>query len=164
MQEIIVTSANLTGVLTKLHARAFAERLRYWAETRFPTLGECANAIGVEASNLTKYMNGSRRPNMDVLERIAALGVSLDWLVNGEGEIETARGAESLPLADQLQIIVEKVRAIERPSQQERKDQTLPPEFQPADPTALDRPIIKLDDADDVPEAAGGERSVHNQE
>jgi transcriptional regulator with XRE-family HTH domain len=55
-----------------------------------------AEALGMQPSNLHKYLSGEREPGASVLARIAELGCNIHWLMSGDGEMyaENEAGAE----------------------------------------------------------------------
>lgn len=62
----------------------FSERLR-WVLDRFENRAEAAVVAGVGANQLSRYLRGVD-PSWEVVAKLAAnRGVSLDWLLNGEG-------------------------------------------------------------------------------
>jgi transcriptional regulator with XRE-family HTH domain len=66
----------------------FGERLRHWADTKFRTYGECAEAVGVSQGMLSKYMLGKQEPTLESLMKFAKAGVSVDWLLTGTGPMD----------------------------------------------------------------------------
>lgn len=68
----------------------FNERLLTVLEERKITQRKLAEKINVTQAALSRYVNGSRKPNMDTLVKIArALNVSVEYLIGKEeGEIE----------------------------------------------------------------------------
>lgn len=64
------------------------ERLRCWITKKFGSYGEAAAAIGVTASNLSKYMGAKKEPSVEVLLRFQRENLSLDWVTTGRGPME----------------------------------------------------------------------------
>jgi transcriptional regulator with XRE-family HTH domain len=63
-------------------------RLREVARVLFDgNKSELARAIEMKPSSFGKYLRGTRRPGASVLERLTHLGISVDWLLTGEGAI-----------------------------------------------------------------------------
>jgi transcriptional regulator with XRE-family HTH domain len=63
-------------------------RLRTVARILFDNnKSDFARAMGMKPSSFGKYLRGTRRPGATVLERLTRLGVSVDWLLTGEGPI-----------------------------------------------------------------------------
>ena len=59
----------------------FNNRLSCILSERGLTQRELANMCGVDETSMSRYVNGSRKPCMDVLVRIAgALNVSVEYL------------------------------------------------------------------------------------
>jgi len=48
---------------------------------------EIAGSLGITPQALQKYLNGERMPLPDMLEKISSMGCSMNWLINGEGEM-----------------------------------------------------------------------------
>ena len=67
---------------------SIGERLRHFAKTRYKTMTAFASAVGLKPASLTYYLNNQRVPGGEVLERFRQAGVSVDWLLSGEGEME----------------------------------------------------------------------------
>lgn len=68
----------------------FGERLLLVLKEREITQRELAEKININETALSRYVNGSRKPRMDILVNIArALNVSVEYLTGKEeGEIE----------------------------------------------------------------------------
>ena len=68
----------------------FGERLLLVLKERAITQRELAEKININETALSRYVNGSRKPRMDILVNIArALNVSVEYLTGKEeGEIE----------------------------------------------------------------------------
>ena len=63
-------------------------RLRTIARVLFDgNKSDLARAMGMKPSSFGKYLRGTRRPGATVLERLTRLGVSVDWLLTGDGPI-----------------------------------------------------------------------------
>ncbi|MBA3522496.1 MAG: helix-turn-helix domain-containing protein, partial [Gemmatimonadales bacterium] len=66
-----------------------AERLRRLKDAR--GVRKWADQLGLSPSLLSSYLNGGRLPNTETLRAISdRTGVSLDWLLFGEGGEEPA--------------------------------------------------------------------------
>lgn len=68
----------------------FGERLLFVLKEKEMTQRELAEKININETALSRYVNGSRKPRMDILVNIArALNVSVEYLAgNEESEIE----------------------------------------------------------------------------
>ncbi|MBQ6035747.1 MAG: helix-turn-helix transcriptional regulator [Lachnospiraceae bacterium] len=65
----------------------FSKRLSCILAERGLTQRELANMCGVDEASMSRYVNGSRKPCMDVLVRIAGeLNVSVEYLTGKEEE------------------------------------------------------------------------------
>lgn len=62
-------------------------RLRSFGTTAFGSVKSFAESLGMQPSNLQKYLSGKREPGAIVLARIAELGCNIHWLISGEGEM-----------------------------------------------------------------------------
>lgn len=60
----------------------FSERLKYLLDKRGWTQGKLASRAGVQQSNISMHLTGSReKPSLEFAYKVArALGASLDWL------------------------------------------------------------------------------------
>ncbi len=66
----------------------FSERLACILSERKLSQRELAHMCGVDEASMSRYVNGSRKPCMDVLVRIAGeLGVSVEYLTGNEKEL-----------------------------------------------------------------------------
>ena len=59
--------------------RAVADRLHGGNKS------DLARSLGMQPSSFSKYLDGNRRPGAVVLERLARLGVNINWLLTGDG-------------------------------------------------------------------------------
>ena len=101
----------------------FGERLRAFAKARFGTLQKLSTAAGISYQQLSKYATNEKRPQLDALERLRATGVSIDWLIDGTGEMMATgttgqdEGMVTLPVAT----IDDAIRIIELLKEERRK-------------------------------------------
>jgi transcriptional regulator with XRE-family HTH domain len=61
-----------------------------FAKERFTKLGRFAEAAGITQSQLSEYLGDKVRPQEPTLTRFAELGLNLNWLFTGEGEMDAA--------------------------------------------------------------------------
>lgn len=66
---------------------AAGRRLRLFGNTAFGSIKAFALKLGMQPSNLQKYLSGKREPGAIVLSRIAEHGCNIHWLISGEGEM-----------------------------------------------------------------------------
>ncbi len=66
-----------------LDKKAVGRRLKEFS-TRFGSLTEFANALGMKRQQLYSYFNGRSLPGLDVVARLKELGLDPNWLINGE--------------------------------------------------------------------------------
>jgi len=58
-----------------------------------------ADAIGVSTDQLARYMRGENQPPLLGATNMALqVGISVEWLATGEGEMKRAAGSDSKPL------------------------------------------------------------------
>ncbi len=73
------------------------ERLRFLRKRLGLSQKEMAQKLGISRVALARYENNKRYPDTAILAKIAQiLGVSLDWLVTGKGEMFTSERDELL--------------------------------------------------------------------
>lgn len=63
------------------------DRLRRFAEEVFGSVAACAQAAGVSQPQFSLYVTGKRSPGYETLEKLSALGLSIDWLFTGRGSM-----------------------------------------------------------------------------
>ncbi|NCG55224.1 helix-turn-helix domain-containing protein [Serratia fonticola] len=77
------------------------ERLRQVMDLKGLTIKELAERSGMPYRSLQNYLRGEREPNNDALLVLRThLGISVDWLLTGEGDmyLSEAESAPSLPV------------------------------------------------------------------
>ena len=75
------------GTPEKSFVNTIGDRIRHFAKTRFGTLKRFGEAVGLTPSRVTEYVQNQYIPGGDILVRFKEVGMSLDWLVSGEGEM-----------------------------------------------------------------------------
>lgn len=69
------------------------DRLRAVADRLYEgNKSELARSLGMQPSSFSKYTDGRRRPGAVVLEKLARLGVNLNWLLTGSGRMLAGTG------------------------------------------------------------------------
>lgn len=63
------------------------QRLREFVDTVYSTVKAFAEAVGMQPSNLHKYLNDEREACISVLARFAEAGCNIHWMVAGEGDM-----------------------------------------------------------------------------
>ena len=63
------------------------ERIKQIVKASGLTQIELAGKIGVHPNYLSNLITGHRNPGPAILEKIAGIGVNLNWLMTGEGEM-----------------------------------------------------------------------------
>jgi transcriptional regulator with XRE-family HTH domain len=66
------------------------DRIKAFAKARYGTQKALAEALGMPESQLSGYVKGVKAPASDVMERFRQAGMSIDWLLSGEGEMDAA--------------------------------------------------------------------------
>ena len=82
-----------------MNREAAIERIKQIISSLGVTRAAFAERIGMDASNLSKHLNG-KLPLSDNLynKMVVELGVSKEWLMDGEGEMwQSSRGGSQLP-------------------------------------------------------------------
>jgi DNA-binding XRE family transcriptional regulator len=77
---------------------AIAVRIKRLREEKGQTLRDFADATGVSFSYVGQIERGARPPSELLVERICALGVRREWLVDGEGEPYTRPAEPEKPV------------------------------------------------------------------
>ena len=79
----------------------FSQRLKYLRKEIDIYQKELAQNIGVSRSTITLYESGSRKPNLETLEKLADyFGVSIDYLLGKSNEREVIESKELLYFDD----------------------------------------------------------------
>src|SRR6056297_1614997 len=79
----------------------FSQRLKYLRKEKDIYQKELAQNIGVSRSTITLYESGSRKPNLETLEKLADyFGVSIDYLLGKSTEREVIESKELLYFDD----------------------------------------------------------------
>ncbi len=81
----------------EFHSKQVGERLKQARKQRKASQSDIAEAIGVGVSAFSSYETGVSSPTAENLVKISILlGISIDWLLLGEGPMEKG-SAVSLP-------------------------------------------------------------------
>ena len=87
-----ITSASI-GIYEKM---SIAARLRSVIDDRGMSIKEASEVVGIPYRTLQNYLLGEREPNAKAMAAIRThLGISLDWLLTGEGSMCLGVSAES---------------------------------------------------------------------
>lgn len=72
------------------------QRLREFVDTVYNSVKAFAEAVGMQPSNLHKYLNDEREACISVLARFAEAGCDIHWMVSGEGDMfaDSEKGRE----------------------------------------------------------------------
>ena len=63
------------------------DRLRIFALSKYQSIKEFADLIGMDSGNVQKYLNEKRKPGSSFLKRLQKEGCDINWLLTGEGEM-----------------------------------------------------------------------------
>jgi transcriptional regulator with XRE-family HTH domain len=74
----------------KKSVETVGSRLKAFAKARFKRLGTFAEAAGINPSQLSDYIADKYIPRGDVLTKFAELGLNVNWLLTGKGEMDDA--------------------------------------------------------------------------
>ena len=102
----------------------FGDRLTFAREAAGLTQGDLARRLGVETERLARWEADTDEPRANRLQMVAGmLGISLAWLLTGEGEAPSEEGpGEAGPiLAEIRQVRGEMTRASERLGRLEKR-------------------------------------------
>jgi len=73
------------------------ERLKLIIELKYNGVNtKFAEAIGINKQQMQVYLSGKSKPGADTLEKIAAIGINVQWLLTGEGEMEIKPASEEI--------------------------------------------------------------------
>ena len=62
-------------------------RLRTWIELIYETQFEACRSLDIQPSTLYRYMAGTNSPSADFLMKLAETGLSISWMLTGEGSM-----------------------------------------------------------------------------
>lgn len=79
-----------------MSARSLGDRLRLLREARGLNQKEMSAALDLGESSWQRWELKDRLPSAEVLERLAAEGVSIDWLISGRGEMMPGAGPTTI--------------------------------------------------------------------
>lgn len=63
------------------------DRIRKISEVLQISLSELADLLGITAQNLSVYVNNRRQPKSIFLQHFKKIGVNIDWLLTGKGDM-----------------------------------------------------------------------------
>lgn len=78
------------------------ERLKWAREQRFESAAEAARALGIEYPTYAGHENGSRGFNKEATKYAKKFGVSLLWLMSGQGSPKPGMASEVQEIFDQI--------------------------------------------------------------
>ncbi|MBL8000308.1 MAG: helix-turn-helix domain-containing protein, partial [Candidatus Kapabacteria bacterium] len=90
------------------------ERLSYWGKINYPRAKDFATALEIPASALSAYYNNNRKPGTMMQAKLRKLGCNIEWLMTGEGEMNsTPPAATVLPAPIENQFAIEATKFID---------------------------------------------------
>lgn len=75
--------------------QTIGERIEVFAKAKFGSVNAMAEAIDMKGGNLSGYASGKNKPGTPVLERFRSIGMSIDWLLTGEGDMIAGKTSET---------------------------------------------------------------------
>jgi hypothetical protein len=100
-------------------------RLKKAMQGKFNTVKELSFSTGIPYPSLREYLSGKKRPGFDALASfVKATGVSGDWLLTGEGDMERLSSRQDIP--DDMLLVRAAMQEIQ--AWQVREQRFLPPE------------------------------------
>ena len=82
-----------------------SERLKQVLDAKNMTVTEFSNVTGISYRSAMNYLNEGRDPNVDGLIKIyGALGISITWLLTGEGKMYRSLPNDELEAKEQALI------------------------------------------------------------
>jgi transcriptional regulator with XRE-family HTH domain len=70
-----------------VQSNSTGDRLRIFALSKYPSIKDFSEFIGMDAGNVQKYLNNKRKPGTPFLKRLQKEGCDINWLLTGEGEM-----------------------------------------------------------------------------
>ena len=64
----------------------FELKLRSWILNNYGTVSAFAGELGISQTNISRYLNGSRKPGHQFYKKINKMGCDLNWLFEEETE------------------------------------------------------------------------------
>lgn len=72
----------------KFSTMTLGDRLALFAEERFGSQEKMAAAVALAPQTISKYVKGVSEPGAKTLAKLKTLGLSIDWLLTGEGVMD----------------------------------------------------------------------------
>lgn len=66
---------------------SIGDRLKQWRANKYLKQDEASAQLGIPFSTYQKYEMDNRSPGADALEKIARVGININWLLTGEGDM-----------------------------------------------------------------------------
>ncbi|OOH87198.1 transcriptional regulator [Pasteurellaceae bacterium 15-036681] len=82
-----------------------SERLKLVCEHKNWKIKQFAELTGLPYRTMQGYIGGEREPNTEGMTAIAKVGVNLNWLVSGEGEIFTVSPNQLMLTPDEINLL-----------------------------------------------------------
>lgn len=108
------------------------ERLRHYATTKHKRIKIFEEKLGLAQGTLSHYISNNRQPGTEMLQKFREDGLSIDWLLTGEGEMEVPKKGDlveiqpgNLPTDRIIIIDIDQNRALTEEEIKERIKQAL---------------------------------------
>lgn len=77
------------------------ERIRAFAKARYRTQVKFSEAVGMAEAAISNLVNERQMPGPETLTKFAAVGMNLNWLLTGEGDMNAAASTypQSFPVS-----------------------------------------------------------------
>lgn len=62
----------------------FELKLKYWILKNFNTISAFSDELGISQTNISRYLNGTRKPGYRFFKKIKKMGCDLNWLFEDE--------------------------------------------------------------------------------
>lgn len=84
-----------------------SERLKLVCEQKNWKIKEFAELTGLPYRTMQGYIGGEREPNAEGMTALAKVGVNLNWLVSGEGEMFQSESQENVMSEQETKLIAD---------------------------------------------------------
>lgn len=63
------------------------DRIKYFAKSCYGNFKVFCKELDISQSHLSHYLQGRRMPSLEMLQKFKEAGMSIDWLIDGEGDM-----------------------------------------------------------------------------
>ncbi|MBD3816446.1 MAG: helix-turn-helix domain-containing protein [Halothiobacillus sp.] len=98
-----------------------SNRLKDAIELQGLKISDAATRCGIPYRSMQNYLRGEREPNVEAIIKIAThLGISMDWLLTGEGSMYRAAPTAQIPsLSTREEAVLAMFRSLDEDAQRE---------------------------------------------